>query len=171
MQNTEAARRCWEVAYSGKITCKCDLPGPNTVNQRLIYHQFNRTGKSHATWETLQVFWGRARFHGSTVLFCMSLLLNTVHPAFEISCAWLSAQSEWNPKNHEGKSDVSGYCCRTGGVANKECTILQKIHWKSCINYHYLGLCVNQPMKARGGEGVRIRFFLDSRKVILHKPL
>ena len=78
MQNTEAAERLWEVAYSGNITCKCDLRGPNTVNQRIIYHQFKRTGKSHATWETLQVFWGRAHFHGSTVLFCMSLLLNTV---------------------------------------------------------------------------------------------
>ncbi len=78
MQNTDAAGRGWEVAYSGNITCKCDLPGPNTVNQRIIYHQFNRTGKSHATWVTLQVFWGRAHFHGSIVLFCMSLLLNTV---------------------------------------------------------------------------------------------
>jgi hypothetical protein len=56
MQNTEAAGRWWEVAYSGNITCKCDLRGQNTVNQRIIYHQFNRTGKSHATWETLQVF-------------------------------------------------------------------------------------------------------------------
>jgi hypothetical protein len=40
-------------SLSGNITCKCDLPGPNTVNQRIIYHQFKRTGKSHATWETI----------------------------------------------------------------------------------------------------------------------
>ena len=71
-------RSCREVIPLGNFTCKCDLSGWNTVNQRSIHHQFNRTGKLHGSWETLQVFWGRARFHGSTVLFWMALVLNTV---------------------------------------------------------------------------------------------
>jgi hypothetical protein len=62
-----------------KLTLKCDMHGWNTVNQRSIHHQFNRTGKLHGSWGTLQVFWGRARFHGSTVLFWMALVLNTVY--------------------------------------------------------------------------------------------
>jgi hypothetical protein len=62
-----------------KFTYKCDLCGLNTVNQRNIHYQFKRTGKPHVSWKTLQVFWGRAQFHGSTLLFCMSLVLKTVY--------------------------------------------------------------------------------------------
>ncbi len=72
-------RSCREVIPLGNFTCKCDLSGWNTVNQRSIHHQFNRSGKLHGSWETLLVFWGRARFHGSTVLFWMALVLNTVY--------------------------------------------------------------------------------------------
>ncbi len=71
-------RSCREVIPLGNFPCKCDLSGWNTVNQRSIHHQFNRTGKLHGSWETLLVFWGRARFHGSTVLFWIALVLNTV---------------------------------------------------------------------------------------------
>jgi hypothetical protein len=39
-----------------KLTCKCDLRGWKTVNQRSIHHQFKRTGKLHGSWGTLQVF-------------------------------------------------------------------------------------------------------------------
>ena len=58
-------RSCRKVTPLGNFTCKCDLRGLNAVNHRNIHHQFNRTGKLHESWETLQVFWGRARFHGS----------------------------------------------------------------------------------------------------------
>jgi hypothetical protein len=49
-------RSCREVTPFGNFTCKCDLSGWNTVNQRSIHHLFNRTGKLHGSWETLQVF-------------------------------------------------------------------------------------------------------------------
>jgi hypothetical protein len=66
MQNN---RSCCEVAPLGNLTYKCNLHGSNTANQR-IRHKFNRTGNLHVRWETLQVF--------VTLLFCMSLILNTV---------------------------------------------------------------------------------------------
>jgi hypothetical protein len=72
-------RSCREATPLGNFTCKCNLRGWNIVNQRSIHHQVNRTGKLHGSWETLQVFWGRAHFHGSTVLFWMALVLNTVY--------------------------------------------------------------------------------------------
>ncbi len=78
MQNTEAAVRRWQVASTGNFTWKWDLRGLNTGQQRSIHHQGNRTSKYHATWETLQVFWGRGHFHGSTVVFWMALVLKTV---------------------------------------------------------------------------------------------
>jgi hypothetical protein len=55
-------RSCREVTPLGNFTCKCDLSGWNTMNQRSIHHQFNKTGKLHGSWETLQVF---CKLHGS----------------------------------------------------------------------------------------------------------